>query len=424
MIADCPQNVVLLTVDALRADHLGCYGYDRNTSPHLDGLAEESIRFMNTYSASSHTREAVPALLTGRFPDAAIDAQYHLDADTIASYLSRGGFATGAFHSNPYVSRAYRYDSDFDKFDDDLYLGKHKLVALAQRALDKLRNRHYTRAEKINRRSLDWLDSLPSDRGFFLWNHYMDPHGPYEPLEKYRKLFHDEPVSNREAQKLYKRAIRNPESITPLERETLVNLYDAEIRYTDEHIQRFLNALEERNIREETLVIITADHGDAFGEHGYYEHPRYLDDELLCVPLIVKHPDPSPLVVDVPTSTVDIVPTILDTLGRSSADFPGTSLFDIADTVDTFTNRVTFAVARGDKDNSHLYRFAARHRDATATLVRNTGGTIIETNGPANLLSDLRQFSEGRTKVDYNLEDDPAEAGEVADRLRSLGYRE
>jgi len=139
-------NIVLLTADALRADHLGCYGYRRDTSPVLDAFDQESLRFTNAYSASSHTREAVPALLTGEYPDVAIGSDYRLATDTVASTLSEAGFATAGFHSNPFVSRAYGFDRGFDTFDDDLHLGQHKLIALAQRAIDKLRNRHYARA--------------------------------------------------------------------------------------------------------------------------------------------------------------------------------------------------------------------------------------------------------------------------------------
>ncbi|MFB6185792.1 MAG: sulfatase-like hydrolase/transferase, partial [Halobacteriaceae archaeon] len=125
------ENIILLSADALRADHLSCYGYHRDTSPALDEFAEESIRFTNAYSVSSHTREAIPALLTGKYPDVAIDSNYNLTTDTIASTLSDEGFATAGFHSNPFASRAYGFDQGFDVFDDDLHLGQHKLIALA-----------------------------------------------------------------------------------------------------------------------------------------------------------------------------------------------------------------------------------------------------------------------------------------------------
>mgnify|MGYP000678179723 CR=1 FL=1 len=223
------ENIILLSFDALRADHLGLYGYKRNSSPNLDRLEQECIQFTNAYSASSHTREAVPALLTGEYPDSAVSSNYRLNSDSIASTLSETGFATAGFHSNPFISRAYGFDQGFDKFDDDLHLGQHKLVALAQRALDKLRNRHYARAEEINDRSLSWIDSLNSKKSFFLWNHYMDTHGPYEPPGEYTNIYTNKQLSKREAQSLYQRAIDNPESITKQEHRLLIDLYDAEI---------------------------------------------------------------------------------------------------------------------------------------------------------------------------------------------------
>jgi arylsulfatase len=235
-----PRNIILLSADALRADHLSCYGYERETSPVLDELATESLTFTNAFSASSHTREAVPSLLTGEYPDVAVDADYRLAKETIASTLSEEGFATAGFHSNPFVSRAYGFDRGFDTFDDDLHLGQHKFIALAQRMLDKFRNRHYARAEEINDRSVSWIDSLNDDEQFFLWNHYMDTHGPYEPSEKYMINFRNDGISDKKAQSLYQRAISYPESITDDEKELLIDLYDGEIRYNDAKIVSFL----------------------------------------------------------------------------------------------------------------------------------------------------------------------------------------
>ncbi|WP_048067104.1 sulfatase [Haloquadratum walsbyi] len=348
------ENIILLSADALRADHLSCYGYHRDTSPILDDLVEESIRFANAYSASSHTREAVPALLTGKYPDIAVDSEYHLDSDTIASTLSEEGYATAGFHSNPFVSRAYGFDRGFDVFDDDLHLGQHKIIALAQRALDKVRNRHYARAEEINERSLDWIDSLDDGDPFFLWNHYMDTHGPYEPPGEYATLYSEQDLSDRDAQSLYQRAIDNPESITETEQQLLIDLYDAEIRYNDEYIGTFLDELRERGLLEQSLLIVTADHGDAFGEHGYYEHPRYLHDEIIKVPLVVRPPSGRNEVVKTPVSTLDVGATIKSAVGVAAAG-EGVSLLGTLP-----ADRTVFCQARGEDEHSHLRRYASR----------------------------------------------------------------
>jgi len=170
--------------------------------------------------------------------------------DTVGNILSEEGFSTAAFHSNPYASRAFGMDRGFDRFDDDLHLGNHKLIALIQRALDKLRNRHYARANEINDRSLAWIDERESP--FFLWNHYMDTHGPYEPPGEFRTKYAKREISDRDAQSLYRRAIKDPESITDDEQQLLIDLYDGEIRYNDEQIRVFLDGAKKRPHRRLT----------------------------------------------------------------------------------------------------------------------------------------------------------------------------
>jgi len=415
-----PQNVILLSADALRADHLSCYDYHRETSPVLNGLAEESIRFTNAYSASSHTREAVPALLTGKYPDVAIDSKYHLASDTIASALSEEGFATGGFHSNPFVSRAYGFDRGFDEFDDDLHLGKHKLIALAQRALNKLQNRHYARAEEINERSLGWIDSLDDDQPFFLWNHYLDTHGPYEPPEEYATLYTDTEISDRDAQSLYQRAIKKPGSISEDERQLLIDLYDAEIRYNDEKLGELLEALRERDLLEESLLVFTSDHGDAFGEHGYYEHPRYLHEEITKVPLLVHSPSGVNCDKVTQASTLDIATTIGDIISIEGK-YEGESLLNISG-----NERTVFLQARGEDEHSHLRRYASRTATGACFCERNLETESIQFDS----CTDRSHQSELKTHVKERVErehggftpDSKKINDEVERRLNALGY--
>jgi arylsulfatase len=417
------ENVILLSADALRADHLSCYGYHRETSPVLDELAEESIRFTNAYSASSHTREAVPALLTGEYPDVAVDSNYHLDSDTMASILSEDGFSTAGFHSNPYVSRAYGYDRGFDVFDDDLHLGQHKLIALAQRAWDKIRDRHYARAEEINERSLKWIDSLDSGESLFLWNHYMDTHGPYEPPEGYATLYTDRTISNRDAQSLYQRAIHNPDSITDEERQLLIDLYDAEIKYNDAWIGEMLESLRERGLLEESLLIVTADHGDAFGEHGYYEHPRYLHDEITHVPMFVRPPGGSTGQKETtPVSTLDVMATIKRVVSQEPA-VEGMSLLEPLP-----VDRMVFLQARGEDEDSHLRRYSLRSVKGACFCERDGESDAIEFVDwdDRSLRSELNAHVKSRVRR----EDDDGEADgteideEIERRLTALGYKE
>lgn len=421
-------NVILLTVDALRADHLSCYGYDRATTPCLDRLAENGAHFLNAFSASSHTREAVPALLTGRAPSEATNDGFALVADTIATHLTDTDCATGAFHSNPYASRAYGFDRDFDRFDDDLRLGGSKVIALAQRAFDKLRRRHYAPAETINERALDWMDS--QDGRVFLWNHYMDPHGPYDPPTDYRRAFYDEPNSRRDPQKLYKRAaVTDPKSITDEERREMIDHYDGEIRYVDACIGEFLGSLEKRGALDDSLVIVTADHGDAFGEHGYYGHPRYLHDELVHVPMIARSSGLSNAEIEVPMSTLDVVPTILSFVGSERGDLPGVSIADVVDDPSRFDDRHVFSSARGENNNAHLHRFSVRaangrcflERDVKTGEIRSVDAEGCDTTLETALYEHSEERLTGRRSSPDTQATEPTE--EVQRRLEALGYK-
>jgi arylsulfatase len=423
------KNVVLVTVDALRADHLSCHGYERETTPTLDSLAEEGLWFETAYSASSHTREAVPGILTGEYPDESVDAEYRLATESVATRLDGVVDATAGFHSNPYLSRAFGYDEGFDTFDDDLRLGDHRLVALAQRMLDKLRNRHYARATEMNERSLSWLDSLGDD-SFFLWNHYMDPHGPYLPVDGYRSRYTDRRPGDRWLQRLYKRAVRDPESVSDADRRLLVDCYDAEIEYLDAHLGAFLDGLGTRDVLEETAVVVTADHGDAFGEHGYYEHPRYLHEVLTHVPLLVRLPDASSdytdAAVGAPVSTLDVVPTLLDLLGADSVDSAaGRSLLETARDPDR--DRVVFAQASGEDEDAGLRRFAAMDRTGRAFGVYDgeTDSHRITETTDDGLAAALTDHIVARTDhVDPSRSDDASVDDEIERRLSALGYRE
>lgn len=309
--------------------------------------------------------------MTGEYPDIAVGADYQLTTDTIASILSEEGFATGGFHSNPYVSRAYGFSRGFDTFDDDLHLGQHKFIALARRAIDKFRNRHYARAGEINERSLGWLDSLNDREPFFLWNHYMDTYGPYEPPKAYATRYRDDWISGYDAQSLYQRAISDPESITEEEQELLIDLYDGEIRYTDAKIGEFLAGLRERDLLEESLLIVTADHGDAFGKHGYYGHPRYLHDELTHVPLLVRPQGGRNERVSTPVSTLDIAATVEGAVGCEST-------FSLLDSSAANDNRHVFSQVHGEDEYSHVRRYAVRSSRGAAFCERDIETGAVE----------------------------------------------
>lgn len=431
-----PPNIVLLSVDALRADHLSWYGYHRTTSPFLDSLAESEVVFTHAYSPSTHTREAVPALLTGHRPPAHAASGYRLTGTSIAERLADAGYATGGFHSNPYASKAYGFDDGFHEFNDDLLLGGNRLTALAQRALEKFifkRGEYYARADEINRRGLAWLDDQREP--FFLWMHYMDVHGPYVPPAEARKF--SDPIDSSEAESLYQRCVKNPEAITEEEHQQLIDTYDDEIRYCDAQIEQLFAELDDRGLREDTIVVITADHGDAFAEHGYYGHPRQVHDELLSVPLIIVHPEATDDRIEQPVSLLDLVPSIAASADVQDVDIPGSPLFDADGVAVQRTGPVLSSVAGQDEEAGHR-RFAAYTEEWTATVHRDADGSLIDisladisggTYEPADAPEEGRQLvallrdhvrltDEERAPVE---EDE--QSAEVKRRLEALGYK-
>jgi arylsulfatase len=403
-------NVILLTIDALRADHVGYHGYERNTTTFLDSLANRVARFDTCISASSHTREAVPALLSGEYPDVFAANGYRHTTETVADRLSTAGYATAGFHSNPYVSRAYGFDSGFDTFDDDVRLGRNRFAALLQRALDKFllnKGEYHKRAEAINKDALDWLDAQAGPA--FLWNHYMDVHGPYNPPEAY--TYADREITNGEAHDLYQKIIKRPHEVTKSERQLLIDCYDGEIRYLDAQLKRFFDAIAARGLLDESLVILTADHGDAFGEHGYFTHPRHLHESLLHVPLLVSVPGDSPRGIGLPVSTLDLVPTILEWTGIEY-DLPGEPLLcDGTVSIDGHSG-VAFASAQGENEYSDVRRFSVRD---------DRRKVIIERDLPSNTVRDCEAFDLDSDPTEQNpLDCDEAQDGELLRRLNEL----
>lgn len=440
-------DIFLLTIDALRADHLSCYGYSRQT-PFFNTLAEDMTFFESAFSVSSHTREAMPPLLSGYRPErfAANGFVQVQESETLAGRLRSAGYQTGGFHSNPYLSRAYGFDTGFDEFFDDLLLGQNKFVALAQQALNKFvlnRGEYYARAPEINRRSLEWFDTR--NEPAFLWNHYMDPHGPYCAPERH---YAQQELSASDAESLYRRSWKAPESITEDEQKLLLDSYDDEIRYLDSQLESFFDELRERGLLADALVIVTADHGDAFGEHGYYTHPRYLHEELIRIPLFVSLPGSQNQTVKIPVSTIDIVPTILESAQVGVSSLPGNPLQERlhrgeSSSVDELSNYIiSSATTEGNDEESR--RFAIRTENTKVTFERIsdcevTGRrgydlkkdpdeqepiAISESEQMSRLSSKLEEHSKSQYSGRNDVEDEVEVSTEIEDRLEALGYKE
>lgn len=421
------MNIILLTVDALRYDHLSSNGHHRPTSPNIDEFVSRSAHFQHAYSVSSHTREAIPGMITGQYPDKSSDSGFYLASTNLGEWLQDAGYETGAFHSNPFASRAYGFDDGFDAFDDDLYLGGSRLVALAQRTWDKLRGNHYVRAAEINNRSLNWVDGV--DEPFLLWNHYMDVHGPYEPPKDAFEAVNSYPLPDRDFRKLHQQSIDDPASIKDDDRKLLMDLYDGEIRYLDEQIGLFLEELKSRGLLSDSLVVITSDHGEGFGKNGYYSHPRHLYDDLIHIPLAVHSPDIDSGQYETPVSSLDVVPTVLKcATAESGSNLPGRPVQDIiTDSEGDAPERIVFSQARAERDGTEVIRYSGRSADGMAYAEWDAEAeelTMLENSGGPEIAEAVKQHAAERNEFVTLPEEDEDLSGDVEERLKVLGYRE
>ena len=291
-------NVLVITIDALRADHLGTYGYKRNTSPRLGALAKESVVFANGWAHAPSTRYSIPAIQTGRYPSSIATALTHWPPAILpenrlfAEILKDHGYhtaATASYGGSGYFEHGWGIDQGFDEFDTHL------------KALHSLggdpSNTHGTSARQLADLDVDWIGKHQHDK-FYFWTHFYDTHYSFE-------RHPDMPESN----------FGNSE----------IDLYDGEIRFTDFHIGRVLDALKAAGLWDKTIIVVTADHGDGFGEHGIppdKRHGYHLYANETKVPLFIRIPGVAPRRVVTPAGHVDIIPTVLNALGGAAGDEP------------------------------------------------------------------------------------------------------
>ncbi len=326
-----PVNVLFISVDTLCADHLGCYGYDRPTSPFIDGLAAEGVRFENAFAQASWTLPSHMSMMTSLYPHT---HQVETDkrtlpkgAATLAQILKKAGYSTTAFVTHAFLSNAYQFARGFD-FVEDI----HPQVDAKGRKLTSA-----TKADRFVDRVAVWIREQPR-RPFLLFLHLFDPHYDYQPPAEFATMFDPDYRDNapgrygalrRYIRQVSKKAVSIPADYV----RKVLALYDAEIRFTDTHLKRLFGLLEEAGLLEDTLVVFTSDHGEEFGEHGSMEgHQWTLYDEVLHVPLILRFPDGAfgGAEREAIVQLIDIAPTVLDALGMDVPDaFEGRSLIPL-----------------------------------------------------------------------------------------------
>ena len=432
------MNVLLVTIDTLRADHLGTYGYRRATSPRIDSFARGAVVFEDAYTFWPKTRGSFVAMLTGRRDSLSGYGKSHsmlLDFNpTLADVLRKASYQTAAVVDNGNVAARHGYAKGFETYRE----------TWQEKALPT----EIDRARAISAAAADFFERAPESRPFFLWLHYVNPHAPYTPPAPYDTAFLDEQA--RSGPRLavvpgFHGGI--PRQWAVPGRDVLgyyVAQYDGEIAAVDEEVGRVLDALRASGAWERTLVVLTSDHGESLGEHGYYfDHGEDLFDPSLRIPLIVSLPGTPASRSRVPASTLDIVPTVLDALKVSyPPDLSGKSLLG------------ALRGASGGRDAGRLYARNDRNLNAIWDQSMKVVATPLESGGWRFALYDrLRDPGEGKnvssarlaelrswrrelelflersdrewTRTRGLLGDIPAPAGmteDACENLRSLGY--
>ena len=325
-------NVILISVDTLRFDHLGSSGYEYPNSPFLDSLAAHGVVFEQALAQASWTLPSHMSLMTSTYPHT-----HQVENDnrtlprsltTLGEVFRRGGYATIGFVSWIYVSARYGFGRGFEQYEE----------LVPEPGPDGKRERSVVQAGPFVDRVVDWADQLGDRRPYFLFLHLFDPHMSYEPpLEHVRAL--DPPLTDTRAgdYQLLKRYIKGlnqqPASVPPALLEQARALYDGEIRYVDEQLKRLFGRLEALGLLENSLVVLTSDHGEEFSEHGSMEgHQWTLYDEVLRVPLLVLLPDRTRAGTRVSelVQLIDVAPTLLEATGLARPrTFEGQSLWSL-----------------------------------------------------------------------------------------------
>lgn len=335
------KNIILITIDALRALDVGCVG-GGNLTPNIDDIAKESILFNEALSNGPGTPQSFPSILASIYPLMNEKIILSEKYTTLARVLERHHFETAGFHSNPFLSKFFGWNRGFSEFRDlfegsggvaHLFRGlteRQGLIGTLLKPIKKVLSSEsirrtlkriyygqgsnflpYADGESVNRAVVEWLERKKRKR-FFLWIHYMDPHEPYFPPGDWLSS-----ICSREEASTINRLFclsNNPECESELVHKAK-QLYDAEVRYVDYCVGELIGVLERLSLIEDTVMLITADHGEGFLEHGERGHQNHiLYDEVLRVPLIIYGLNERTQIAE-PVQLLDVSPTILAVLG-------------------------------------------------------------------------------------------------------------
>lgn len=288
-------NIILITIDTLRADHLHYHGYLRKTSPFLDILSRRGLNFQWAFSTGAQTRTSMPAVFVGRYYSEVSRskgdwATIYPDNLTLAERLRAAGYQTVGIPSHNYFNPSYGLNQGFEEWNFDIVSKSRQEGVGFEGKGDQRGTSYQITGGSVTDAAIKWFDQRDSssNRPFFLWMHYFDPH----------HIYRDHPHLDFRSQR-----DRPPSP---------VDLYDEEIRYTDEQIQRFFEMFDLTPFAQNTYVMIHSDHGEGFGEHGYQFHGQSLNNDQVHVPLLLYGPRLPAQTIDTPVSLIDVMPTLLE----------------------------------------------------------------------------------------------------------------
>ena len=396
------MNVVVIVIDTLRADHLSCYGYERETSPEIDRFAETAVLFEQAICPAPWTMSSTSSLLSSLYP--LTHGLYHASAnrplpESIVTLPEALGddWVTGGFVANDLLAPETRINQGFDTYE---------LVTTPHRP-----DPHADAADKVNGRALPWIRDNRDER-FFLYLHYMDPHDPYtDPAEHHREFDPDYTGSfNGHIGHYFKTMAqerrRRPWPIEERDLENMIARYDGEIRYVDAYVREVLDELATLGLDDRTIVVITADHGEQFLEHGGLKHGTSIYQEEVRVPLLVHVPGVTtkPRRVPTPVATLDLYPTLLDLVDiEAPPELDGKSL---ADAIRAAGSALPAREVR--TETSHGWNWAA-----DGSLVRNKSwiGAVIRDN--QKMIATVDDEVSAPDEL-YDLASDPGETKNLA----------
>ena len=418
-----PTTVVLISIDTLRPDHLGCYGYKRPTSPTIDAFASESALFLDASSPSPWTLPAHASLLTGLYPSRhglkSHEAYLPAAIETLASRLVKRGYATAAVVNSQNLSSRFGLDRGFQQF-------RYVEEVAAQREPSR----------GVTDQAAEWLRQH-AGRRLFLFVHYYDVHSDYASRPEYEAPLVAPYRGRADGTTGQLMSFREGRvSLASSDAPHLVDLYDAGIRQMDDELARLLASIDAHTPRRQSLVILTSDHGEEFFEHGGVLHGRTQFQEVMRVPLLVRGPGISAgHRITTPVSLLDVLPSVLRRLGESApAGLDGNDISALfASDSNALEGRTLFGEADHGNTELDMTRAVRRGRFKLHYDRVTKASALFDLSKDPSELSDV-SAREGETLRDLQarlerfLEIQPAAATplklspEEMEKLRSLGY--